>query len=53
MYRHQYVILHTPAKFRTSWAIGGGVMTSCRISRGLPYSRKCTSGFRLSDSICL
>ena len=53
VYSHQRVILHLPAKFCSYRTIGGGVMTSYRFFEMAAYSRKCTSGFRFSDGICL
>ena len=53
MCSHRRVILHLSSKFRRNWTIGSRVMTSYRISRLWPYSRKSTPGFRFSDGICL
>ena len=53
MCSHRRVILHLFSKFRTDRRIGGGFMTSYRFFKMAAYSRKCTSGFRFSDGICL
>jgi len=53
MCRHRRVILHLFSKFRSNRTIGGGVVTSDRFFKMAAYSRKCTSGFRFSDGICL
>jgi len=53
MCSHRRVILHLFSKFRRDRMIDGGVMTSYRFFKMTAYSRKCTSGFRFSDGICL
>jgi len=53
MCSHRHVILDLSSKFRTDRKIGGGVMTSYRFFKMAACSRKCTSGFRFSDGICL
>ena len=53
MCSHRRVILHLFSKFRTHQRIGGGVVMSYRVFKMAAYSRKCTSGFRFSDGICL
>jgi len=53
MCSHRRVILHLSSKFRRDRKIGGGVITSYRFFRMAAYTRKCTSGFRFSDGICL
>jgi len=53
MCSHWRVILHLSSKFRRDRKIGGGVMTSYRFFKMAAHSRKCTYGFRISDSICL
>ena len=49
--RHRHVILHPSSKFSSNRTSDGGVMTSYRILKMAPYSRKSTTGF--SDGICL
>ena len=53
MCSNRHVILDLSSKFRTDRNIGGGVMTSYRFFKMAACSRKCTSGFRFSDGICL
>jgi len=53
MCSHWRVILHLSSKFRRDRKIGGGVMTSYRFFKMAGHSRRCASGFRFSDSICL
>jgi len=47
------MLLHLFSKFRSNRTIGGRVMTSYRFFKMAAYSRKCTSGFRFSDGVCL
>jgi len=47
MHSHRHVILHLPAKFRSNWTIGGGVMTSYRFFKVAAIESDMYFGFQV------